>query len=165
MATQPSKKRCKRFYIERVEISNKFATNSDKFGFDEEVQDSYDDDLLDLQERWQQDGFIEIYDETIHGTKAFYPLAKDSNSVPGSSPEYTGLYHARLLSTGENDPLVIVTFQGVIIDQRQYEKAVIEAMIDHDLMFLPHKRKNPADLKSQRKWVRNKLDQDDSSPH
>ena len=161
MATQPSKKRAKRFHIKRVEISNKYATNSEKFGFDEEVQDSYDDDLLNLQERWEEDGFIEVYDETIHGSKASYPLAKDSNSVPGSSPEYTGLYHARLLSTGENDALVIVTFQGIIIDQQEYEKAVIEAMIDHDLMFLPHRKKNPADLKIQRKWVRTKLDEED----
>ncbi|HIA9140480.1 TPA: hypothetical protein ACWSSG_005678, partial [Klebsiella pneumoniae] len=56
------------------------------------------------------------------------------------------------------DPLVIVTFQGATVDPDRYEKAVIEAMIYHDLMFLPKGKKNPEKMKNQGSWVRSKLE-------
>ncbi|ELO9329826.1 MAG: hypothetical protein SOZ72_04650 [Treponema sp.] len=145
-------------YISKVEVAEKFASTSIKFGYDEETQESYDDDLLDLQTEWEKNGYIEIYDSAVHGDRAVYPLAKDSNKTPGSSPHYTGLYHARLLSDSSPDPLVIVTFQGATVDPDRYEKAVIEAMIYHDLMFLPKGKKNPEKMKNQGSWVRSKLE-------
>lgn len=148
----------KKIYFSKVEIAKKFASSSDTFGFDVEVQESYDDDLVDLQILMEKQGYIEIYDPHIHGYTACYPLAKDSNSVPGSSPDYTGLYHVRLQSNGDVDPLVIVTFQGMMVDQKRYEKAVIETMITHDVMFGEKGSKYPALMKSQRKFVRSTLD-------
>ncbi|MCS3431130.1 hypothetical protein M2387_001666 [Klebsiella sp. BIGb0407] len=90
-------------------------------------------------------------------TELYTPLAKDSNKTPGSSPHYTGLYHARLLSNSAPDPLVIVTFQDATIAPRKYVKAVIEAMIYHDLMFLPKDKKVSDDMKIQSHWVRSVL--------
>lgn len=147
----------KHIYISRVEVSAKFASTSIKFGYDVEIQEDYDDDLLQLQEIWEEQGYIEIYDSTVHGDRAVYPLAKDSNKTPGSSPHYTGLYHARLLSNSAPDPLVIVTFQDATIAPRKYVKAVIEAMIYHDLMFLPKDKKVSDDMKIQSHWVRSVL--------
>ncbi|HBX8209453.1 MAG: hypothetical protein QM578_01075 [Pantoea sp.] len=146
--------KAKCIYISKVEVSEKFASTSIKFGYDAATQESYDDDLLDLQAEWEKNGYIEIYDSAIHGDRAVYPLAKDSNKTPGSSPHYTGLYHARLLSDSSPDPLVIVTFQGTTVDPERYEKAVIEAMIYHDLMFLPKGNKKPEQMKKQGSWVR-----------
>ncbi|MCE0801157.1 hypothetical protein LVQ77_12745 [Buttiauxella sp. S04-F03] len=148
----------KKIYFGKVELANKFASSSETFGFDAEVQESYDDDLVDLQILMETQGYIEIYDPNIHGYTARYPLAKDSNSVPGSSPEYTGLYHMRLQSNSDVDPLVIVTFQGMIIDQMRYEKAVIETMITHDVMFGEKGFKNPDQIKPLRRFVRSTLD-------
>ncbi|MEI9605359.1 hypothetical protein V5053_24300 [Enterobacter hormaechei] len=147
-------------YISKVEVSAKFASTSVKFGYDAETQESYDEDLLDLQAEWEKNGYIEIYDSAVHGSRAVYPLAKDSNKTHGSSPHYTGLYHARLLSDSSPDPLVIVTFQGATIDPERYEKAVIEAMIYHDLMFLPKVKgkKDAEDMKIQGGWVRSVLE-------
>lgn len=72
----------KKIYFRKVELANKFASSSDTFGFDAEVQESYVDDLVDLQILMENQGYIEIYDPQIHGYTARYPLAKDSNSVP-----------------------------------------------------------------------------------
>lgn len=157
MGTQPGNAP-KKIYFSKVEIANKFASSSDTFGFDAEVQESYDDDLVDLQTLMETQGYIEIYDPHVHGYTARYPLAKDSNSVPGSSPEYTGLYHVRLQSNGDVDPLVIVTFQVMMVDQKCYEKAVIETMITHDVMFGAKGFKRPDQMKSQRGFVRSTLD-------
>ena len=165
MAKQPT---AKRFYFKKLEVARKFASTSKKFGFDESVQKSYDDDLLNFIEEWEGQGYVEIHDPAFHGRKAIYPLAKDSNLVEGSSPEYTGLYHARLLSDGSDDPLLIVTFQGMIVDQASYEKAVIEAMIDHDWMFLSIEEKKrlrgeklKAAFKARRQRVRETLEEDE----
>ena len=160
MGTQPGNAP-KKIYFRKVELANKFASSSDTFGFDAEVQESYVDDLVDLQILMENQGYIEIYDPQIHGYTARYHLAKDSNSVPGSSPDYTGLYHVRLQSNGDVDPLVIVTFHGMIVDQEHYEKAVIETMITHDVMFGRRGCKYPSRVKSQRRFVRSTLDSPD----
>ncbi len=140
-----------------MEVSAKFASTSVEFGYAAETQEDYDDDLLKLQETWEGQGYIEIYDSAVHGDRAVYPLAKDSNKTQGSSPHYTGLYHARLLSDSTPDPLVIVTFHGATVDPEKYDKAVIEAMIYHDLMFLPKGKKAPDNMKKQGNWVRSVL--------
>lgn len=151
-------KKPKKIFFNKVEIAKKFASSSKTFGFSPDVQESYDDDLVELQMLMEKQKHLEIYDSDIHGYKSYYPLAKDSNSVPGSSPEYTGLYHVRLQSNNANDPLVIVTFQGAIINQERYDKAVIEAMITHDVMFCEQGFKTREKLKVQRKFVRSTLD-------
>ncbi|MGX9244074.1 hypothetical protein ACWXWB_22830 [Pantoea dispersa] len=144
--------------ISRVEIANKFATTSDKFGFDQDVVDSYEDDILDLQELWETQGYIEVFDNAIHNRIA-YGMVKSSISDPGASPAYDDFYHARVLKD-ENDPLVIITFKGEIIPQQQYEKAVILTMIDHDFMFMPYGKKTRSLKDQQRKYVRHHIDKD-----
>lgn len=144
--------------ISRVEIANKFDTTSDKFGFDQDVVDSYEDDILDLQELWETQGYIEVFDNAVHNRIA-YGMVKSSISDPGASPAYDDFYHARVLKD-ENDPLVIITFKGEIIPQQQYEKAVILTMIDHDFMFMPYGKKIRSLKDQQRKYVRHIIDKD-----
>lgn len=144
--------------ISRVEIASKFESTSDTFGFDQDVVDSYEDDILDLQELWEAQGHIEIFDPASHNFVA-YGMVKASISDPGASPSYDDLYHARVLKQ-ENDPLVIVKFKGEIIPQKEYEKAVILAMIDHDYMFMPKGDKARHRKDQQRKYVRWVIDTD-----
>lgn len=144
--------------ISRVEIASKFESTSDKFGFDKEVVDSYEDDILDLQELWEKQGYIDVYDPVEHKFVA-YGMIKASISDPDASPAYDDLFHGRVLRN-ENDPLVIITFKGEILPQEEYEKAVILAMIDHDCMFMPKGRKAPSLKAQQRKFVRHVIDTD-----
>ncbi|WP_217550571.1 hypothetical protein [Pantoea sp. GbtcB22] len=146
--------------ISRVEISLKFASTSDTFGFDQDVVDSYEDDILDLQELWEQQGYIEVFDPIAH-SRIKYGMVKPSISDPGASPAYDDLYHSRVLRD-ENDPLLIITFKGEIIPQKEYEKAVILAMIDHDLMFMPKGRKAQYLKAQQRKFVRHVIDKNEN---
>ena len=142
--------------ISRVEIASKFGSTSDQFGFDEGVVDSYEYDILDLQELWEKQGYIEVFDPATHKSVA-YGMVKSSISDPGAYPAYDSLFHARVLQE-ENDPLIIITFKGEIIPQKEYEKAVILAMIDHDFMFMPKGRKAPYLKAQQRKFVRHIID-------
>ncbi|MCU5773869.1 hypothetical protein N5923_09770 [Erwiniaceae bacterium BAC15a-03b] len=125
----------------------------------------YDPGIVNLQMHWEGLGYVEVFDPAIH-SKADYPLVKDSNSVAGSSPEYTGLYHARVLSDGSDDPLVIVTFKGVVIPQQQYDAAVIESLITHDVMFLPvgPLKGNPQAKKKQRIFVCSVIENTEINP-
>lgn len=75
MGTQPGNAP-KKIYFRKVELANKFASSSDTFGFDAEVQESYVDDLVDLQILMENQGYIEIYDPQIHGYTARYPLVR-----------------------------------------------------------------------------------------
>lgn len=143
-----------RIIVSHVEISRKFATSSQRFGFGSEVLDSYEDDILDLQELWERQKFVAVCD-AVH-RRPVWGMVKDSDADPGAIPDYTGLYHGRLLKD-ENDPLIIVTFCHAIVPGQRYEACVIEAMIDHDLMFMPYGQKTPANKKIQRKWVRSVL--------
>ena len=91
-----------KIFISRVEISRVFATTSEKFGFSEQVVQSYEDDLLDLQERWECQGFLEVFEPENHFAIS-YGMIKSSLSAPGAYPLYRGFYHARILSD-QNDP-------------------------------------------------------------
>lgn len=147
--------------ISRVEFSTKFETTSNTFGFDEEVIDSYEDDLFKLQMLWEKQGHIEVFDPGSHRFVA-YGMVKSSTSDRGASPAYDDLYHARVLKK-EDDPLVIVKFKGEIIPEKEYEKAVILAMIDHDTMFMPKGDKAPDRKNQQRKYVRWTIDKDNKN--
>lgn len=142
--------------ISRVEFSSKFETVSTRFGFDQEVIDSYEDDLLDLQELWEKQGYIDVFTSATQCSNR-WGMIKSSVSDPGASPTYDALYHARVLKSYP-DPLIIITFKGEIVPDEEYEQAVILAMIDHDLMFMPYGRKSAHLKKQQRKWVRYSLD-------
>jgi len=48
-----------------------------------------------------------------------------------------GLFHARLLKTGENDPLIVIVFEEVTIDGDINTIASLRFMLDHDDMFGP----------------------------
>lgn len=137
--------------ISRVEFSTKFETTSNTFGFDKDVIDSYEDDLLKLQILWENQGHITVFDPASHKFVA-YGMIKSSLSDPGAYPAYDGLYHARVLPK-EDDPLVIVKFKGEIIADKEYEKAVILAMIDHDFMFMPKGDKHRSRKDQQRRYV------------
>lgn len=109
-----------------VTINDMFSLISRYFGYN---YDEWEDDILSLQEKWKEQGYIEIYQtpgDYQHG------FIKDSslNKVGNLCSYYLGLFHARVVDDG-NDPLVIIKFHqeddGTIADMK--------FMLDHDEFF------------------------------
>lgn len=123
-----------RHYISDVIIHDLFYVISQELGFTEEDIDSYEDDILDLIEIWQQQGFIEIYAEK---SDRRFGRIKDMASVPGSVPFYLNMFHARVVER-RNDPLLVITFQDTTMSNQAgqpLEIAVIRFMAIHDDLF------------------------------
>ncbi|TDB48865.1 MULTISPECIES: hypothetical protein [Photorhabdus] len=116
--------------ISWVEIHDLFAVISDEIGF---IVENYEDELADLIDIWAQQGYIEIYTSSAD---CRYGRAKDSNSVPGSSPWYIGLFHVRVVEA-ENDPLIVLVFE----ERGENTIASIRFMLDHEDMFGPKNRR------------------------
>nr|WP_193201110.1 hypothetical protein [Photobacterium phosphoreum] len=116
-----------------VTINDLFALISSYFGYE---YSEWEDDILDLQEKWEEQGYIEIY-QTPEDRE--YGFIKDSslNSAGNISPYYIGLFHARVTPEG-NDPLVIIKFHqeedGTIADMK--------FMLSHDDFFGDREQKN-----------------------
>ena len=130
-----------RINIENATINTLFGVLSKEYGYSYE---KWLDEILALQDKWEKQGYVEIYQTQQDRS---WGRAKDSAQVPGSSPYYIGLFHARLLSTMENDPLVIVKFHetksGKIVDMK--------LMIDHNNFFGTKNQKyNPEQLRTLR---------------
>ncbi|PTU79913.1 hypothetical protein DBO86_06200 [Pseudomonas indoloxydans] len=132
MPVPPSDPRVKKQPIAGVYLHDLFYEISEEIGYTYDVAGSYIDHLTDLIDLWSQQGFIEIYSETADRS---WGRIKDSNSVPGSTPWYTGLYHARLVKNGENDPLVVVVFEEQDEGGKVHHVASIRFMLDHSDMF------------------------------
>lgn len=105
--SQPLDNPVQRQEISEVFLHDLFFEISESIGYTYDIVEEYFQDIEALVELWSNQGFIEIY--TADADRQ-YGRAKDTNSTPNSSPWYTGLYHARLLKTGEHDPLVVIVF-------------------------------------------------------
>ncbi|MCP4990256.1 MAG: hypothetical protein GY928_30720 [Colwellia sp.] len=125
--------------IEEATVNSLFGVLSEHYGYSYE---EWIDEIVALQDKWEKQGYVEIYQTPQDKT---WGRAKDSSLAHGASPYYIGLFHARLLSTMEDDPLVIVKFHetetGQIVDMK--------LMVTHDDIFGAKNQKyNPAELKS-----------------
>ena len=119
--------------ISGVSIHDLFFEISAAIGYTYEIAETYLDDIEALVALWTKQGFIEVYAENADRQ---YGRVKDSNSAPNSSPWYIGLYHARLLPSGDNDPLVVIVFDK--LDEENGEVSVVATlrfMLNHDHMF------------------------------
>lgn len=118
--------------VAAVFLSNLFFEISAYLGYTLDIAGTYLEDIEALIALWTEQGFIEVYTDNADRQ---YGRAKDSNSVPNSSPWYIGVYHARLLRTGENDPLVVIVFEKRDENGEEITVASLRFMLDHDDMF------------------------------
>ncbi len=121
-----------RHEISAVFLHDLFFEISDALGYTPDIAQTYLDDIEALVALWTEQGFIEVYTDNADRR---YGRAKDSNSTPNSSPWYIGLYHARLLRSGENDPLVVIVFEKRDENGEISTVASLRFMLDHDDMF------------------------------
>ncbi|HIF9187494.1 TPA: hypothetical protein ACX6PH_000424 [Photobacterium damselae] len=144
MSTQATKNLEKRA-IEDATINQLFGVLSEEFGYD---YTEWLDEILALQDKWQKQGFVEVYSSDKYKE---YGRVKDSSLKHGASPWYIGIYHARLMDNGDNDPLVIVKFHetetGEIVDMK--------LMLDHPEIFGKDAREksDPARMKEIRQQI------------
>ncbi|MFV5376187.1 hypothetical protein [Acinetobacter calcoaceticus] len=122
-----------------AELHDLFAVISAMIGYTPEIVEDYEDEIIELTELWYKQQYIDIYSEDVDRR---FGRAKDTASVRGSVPWYCGLYHARLLKTGENDPLVVIVFEEQEENGEMVTVASIRFMADHDDLFGP---KDPKD--------------------
>ncbi|MCI0911800.1 hypothetical protein [Pseudomonas putida] len=132
MQASPTDKSVTQQPISSVYIHDLFFEISDEIGYDYDTAESYLEHLADLIALWSKQGFIEIYAENADRK---WGRIKDSNSVPGSTPWYTGLYHARIVDNRDNDPLIVVVFEEQSDDDKMNHVASIRFMLDHSDMF------------------------------
>lgn len=132
MPASPTDSRVTKQLITGVYLHDLFLVISEEIGYTAEIAETYLEHLTDLIELWSNQGFIEIYSETADRK---WGRIKDSNSVPGSTPWYTGLYHARIVNNDEHDPLIVVVFEQQDEDGKVTHVASIRFMLDHSDMF------------------------------
>ncbi|MFH4367527.1 hypothetical protein [Vibrio diabolicus] len=145
-ANNQPKPELERREIEAATVNQLFGILSAEYDYD---FSEWLDEIVALQQKWEQQGFVEVYhSDKLRG----YGRIKESDTEPGTSPYYIGLYHARLLDNGDHDPLVVVKFHetdtGEIVDMK--------LMLDHDEIFGAfggQKRKS-----EEMKAIRKKLD-------
>jgi hypothetical protein len=134
-----------------VYLSDLFFEVSDEIGYDYDTAESYLDHLESLIDLWSKQGFIEVYSERADRK---WGRIKDSDSVPGSTPWYMGLYHARLVDNDEHDPLVVVVFEKQDDQGKVVHVASIRFMLDHADMFGTAKEKfSPERMKQLRRRI------------
>jgi len=121
-----------RHNVSGVYLHELFLTISAVFGYSDELAESYLDDIGTLVELWTNQGYIEVYTDNADRQ---YGRAKDSNSTANSSPWYIGLFHARILPSGENDPLIVIVLEDVDEAGVATKVASLRFMLDHDDMF------------------------------
>lgn len=128
--------------IDEVSVNSLFGVLSKAYGYD---YSEWIDDIIKLQEKWANQGYIEIY-QTLEDRE--WGRVKDSSLAQGASPYYIGLFHARLLSIMGNDPLVIVKFH----ETESGQIADMKLMLDHDEIFGDKNQKySPEELRQLRK--------------
>lgn len=139
--------------VAAVFLHDLFFEISADLGYTLDIAETYLEDIEALIALWTEQGFIEVYTDNADRQ---YGRAKDSNSVPNSSPWYIGVYHARLLRSGENDPLVVIVFEKRDENGEESTVASLRFMLDHDDMFgAPGRTK--FDLKAM-KAIRQRID-------
>jgi len=131
-------------YISYVSRSNLFTSNSQFFGFNSDKLSPFAQDLFDLLNKWEMDGYVEIYDDD---TERKWGRVKSSGLDGKGRPvaAYIHLYHGRVqddssATTPEEkaklqDPLVVITFQMDSQSTSTYPAVVAEFVINHDQYF------------------------------
>ncbi len=133
-----------------AEVHELFVDISDYFGF---TAEEYADEITDLVELWEKQGYVEIYQLD---TDRQYGRAKDSSLAQGASPFYIGLFHVRLID-GENDPLVVLVFEEHKNEDGTIDTvASLRFMLEHEDMFGRLKssdKSNPEFMRQLRKRI------------
>ncbi|MDO7503148.1 hypothetical protein Q5X59_03725 [Acinetobacter baumannii] len=135
MQQQP-KKPIERKPIVDAELHDLFAVISAMIGYTPDIVEDYEDDIIDLVDLWHKQQYIDIYTEDADRK---FGRAKDTSSVRGSVPWYCGIYHARLLKTGESDPLIVIVFEEQEENGEMVTVASLRFMAHHDDLFGPKK--------------------------
>lgn len=117
-----------------------------------------------LVEKWHSEQKIEVFEDDETEEFQAWGRVKDTNTVIGSSPSYTGLYHARVSRNIKRfDPLLVITIEDRQSDDGKIKHmvAVVHTMISHDRMFGDRDsgiKNNPEGMKQLRRDVRNIID-------
>ena len=114
--------------ITEAKVHELFVEISKELGFSDEDILEHSQNIVELIELWNNQRFIEIYQENIDRV---FGRAKDSSLAKGAVPYYLGIYHARVDKTGENDPLIVLTFRS----EKEEKIAEIRFMATHDILF------------------------------
>lgn len=154
MSPQPNQT-IKRVHVTKVGLHALFFEISEELGYSLELIDeqNYLTALEDLITLWETQGYIEVYSERQDRQ---YGRIKCSDSAPNSVPWYIDLHHARLLNTGENDPLVTVVFEELDEFGEPSAIASLRFLTNHDLMFgeeNPKIKSNTAYMKEIRRRI------------
>ncbi|WP_151765746.1 hypothetical protein [Acinetobacter colistiniresistens] len=151
---QPEQNTIEKKHIAHVDIHELFFAISISIGFTMEDIEDYEDEIAALVQRWEDQGYIEIYTEDKDRK---YGRAKEMASVRNSVPYYLGMYHARVLK-GENDPLLVVTFDDVEMEGASVTVATVRFMAIHDDLFGPQGKGSPKFNDDQMRAIRKKID-------
>lgn len=130
--------------VATVELHKLFREISKQLGFTDQDLARYEDNIFDLLELWEQQGFIEIYEQDFE--RAFGRI-KDSSRALGAIPWYLDLYHARI--SENNDPLLVLR-------QDNQNSFSIRFLTDHDMMFGSAEQKHHRKLMA---LIRQRIDQ------
>lgn len=158
---QPKNNSIQKKHIAHVNIHELFFAISISIGFTMEDIEDYEDEIAGLVQLWEDQGFIEIYSENKDRK---YGRAKEMASVQNSVPHYLGLYHARVV-IGDNDPLLVITFDDIEENGKEVTVATVRFMAIHDDLFgsLDSKVKfNDAQMKAIRIKIDNYRKQGDA---
>jgi len=143
-----------RKYIKDVGLHTLFYEISEAIGYNVEIiEEDYLEDLEKLIDLWSTQGYIEVYKDNRDRK---YGRAKPSDLVNNSVPWYIGMHHARLLKTGENDPLIVIIFEEIDEDGQMNTIASLRFMADHDDLFGPLGRTKYNE--AQMKVIRTEID-------
>gem|GEM_PF-1016699 len=117
----------KKEHITAAKINHFFYEFSAEYGYNAE---KYLEEVLDLIDKWEQQGFVEVYKETsdrLHGRAK----ESDSDAQGRLVIEYIGLYHVRLRANF-NDPLLVIKFTK---DEQDKQYVSIRFITDHEKLF------------------------------
>lgn len=140
--------------IAHVELHELFFVISEAIGFTVEDIEDYEEEIIDLVEHWREQGFIEIYTDDADRK---YGRVKHMASVNGSVPWYLNLYHSRVVK-GDNDPLVVLTFDETVQNGKTITVASIRFLAIHDDLFGPLGNKSVKFNEQQMKNIRMRID-------
>lgn len=151
---QPEQNSIEQIQIAHVDMHGLFFEISLAIGFTMEDIEDFEDEISDLVQHWEDQGFIEIYADSKDRK---YGRAKEMASVRNSVPHYLGMYHARVLK-GKNDPLLVLTFDDVEQDGESITVATVRFMAIHDDLFGPQGKGSPKFNDAQMRAIRQKID-------
>lgn len=119
----------------KVSLHKLFREISRELGFSDEDIDNYAMDVFELLDKWEQQGFVEVY-ENYSDRKV--GRLKRSDLGKYAIPWYLEPYHARI--SEKNDPLIVLRKDNE--DQRGEYSFSVRFLITHDKMFGSLNEKN-----------------------